>query len=455
MATQTPSLYPRPTSSRPSSNAQTSPHSAYESHTSELPTAPPEKNPTDGLFQDDNPPNMQAERQKETLPPDYELLLEIEARLSEVPHPAPTSPSANTKLKQPVTGRLRVIQGPLPPSTPEQSADTPYYHAFVSLSDVNIPLMPSCGASRPAPSAFYLSIPDHTFLVEPDARTEVELLDSLERLLRWFCQWQVVTDGGAPVALPSEGQVEVDGQPGKIEMSQRLTKVGDKGVLFVERVGSAINRKINQSLEQRRDAIQEDNSRQVKLGGKVTLSVLSTTRKVLGTGASVASKITDRISSAVGSAMTDTAVSRNMANAPEGSLKRGFYDNLMAGALVFGRVYVEADKQGKIIIEDAGNRMSDIARRKYGNEAEAATRHISHIALDGYRIARFPQKLGATSIVKGAFKSKFATSSHVSANEPPFQDISADGVPRYFPHGSREDTPYVSQDGTVNPTMHG
>lgn len=88
----------------------------------------------------------------------------------------------------------------------------------------------------------------------------------------------------------------------------------------------------------------------------------------------------------------------------------------MAGLLAFGRIYVAADNQGKIIIGDTGKGTAEYAGVTYGDEAEQVARQLGGIALDGYRIARFPKKLGATAILKGALKS--TTHTHENEGSP-------------------------------------
>lgn len=378
MSRAKPSLYPEPTHS--SSYASPSP--------SPSPLSPP--SPSDVIQTSTSYTPAPQQHTSGTLPPDYELLLQIDARVTEVTASEPSeSSSTTTRLRTPKIGTLRIIQGPL---------NLTSYHAFISIDDINIPLLSTYGASSPSTNAFYISIPSHTFLIEPNTKTEPLLIEALQELLKWFCQWQTVTDSNEPpITTPPQGL--------NLSSSSKLEDAGDKGAQFVEKIGSTLNKNINKHLDNKKNKINEEDSKQVKLGGKVTSALLSTTRIIVGAGASMASKITDKISNSVGGAVSNNSVSRSLANAPEETMKRKFHDGLLNGLLVFGKIYVEADRQGKIIIEDAGVRMSDIADLKYGTEAAGAARNISGIAIDGYRISRFPAKLGATSIVKGALKS--------------------------------------------------
>lgn len=419
MAEQHPSLYPKPATQQQN-----------------VPPPPP---PPEGLAER---PSISGgvPGTQETLPPDYEVILEIQARLTQKP-----TMVGSTKLSKPVEGTLRIIQGPLPPSTPEQSLQDSSFHAFMSIGDVNIPLLPRCVVSRATnQSAFTIVLPDGAFIIEPHPKTEAEIIDGLERICRWFCCWEVDQTGatasspytttvneptGASPYPPPPGVLDTaSGSTVVIETShpnkstERIARIGDKGVLLVERVGDALHKKLTSTLEKRRDAIPEENQKNIKLGGRLTASALTTTRKVIGTGAQVASKITDRLSTSIGTAVSDNKMSRSMANSPEGSAKRTLYDNLMAGMMVIGRVYVAADQKGKIIINDVTELSSDISRKRYGDEVGHAARSLGGIILDGYRISRFPQKLGARSLITSAAKSS-ARRAHGNANAPPVPAI--------------------------------
>lgn len=400
MAEQHPSFYPKP-------------------ETYQAISPPPSKQHSESPAISGTVPGTQ-----EILPSDYEVVLEMQARLTQKP-----TMVGSTKLSKPVDGTLRIIQGPLPPSTPEQSQQDSSFHAFLSIGDINLPLLPRCVASRAhKKSAFTLVLPAGTFVVEPHRKTEAEIVDGFERICRWFCCWEVdqteattsstyATVVNEPVGIssyppPPSGALETVPENTLVvdtscpnKSVERIARMGDKGVLLVEKVGDALHKKLTNTLEKRRDAIPEDGRKNVKLGGRATASVLTTTRKIVGTGAQVASKITDRLSSSVGSVVAQNKVSRSMANAPEGSAKRTLYDNLMAGMMVIGKVYVAADEKGKIIINDVTELSSDISRRKYGDEAGHAARSLGGIILDGYRISRFPQKLGARSLLTSAAKS--------------------------------------------------
>lgn len=185
----------------------------------------------------------------------------------------------------------------------------------------------------------------------------------------------------------------------------KFARAGEKGVEFVERWGNRINNSIQKKLSARVEKAKETEPHKAKLGGKVTGMALHGARFVVGKGATVASVATEKISGVVGKGLAKNPVSKRFSTAPEGTKRRTFHDNLMAGMLAFGRVYIAADNKSKLIIEDTGKGASEYARATYGDEAENIARQVSGIALDGYRIARFPKKLGASSLLTGALKS--------------------------------------------------
>lgn len=144
--------------------------------------------------------------------------------------------------------------------------------------------------------------------------------------------------------------------------------------------------------------------------------LLSGARRITHIGASIASTATEKISSGVGRGLAGNPVTKSLADAPEGSMRRRLFDDLTSGAACVGRVIVEADAQGRVLIEEVGRGTSSIAGAKYGTEAENVSKEIAGIALDTYRIVRFPHKLGASSLLKGAFKARFANGDGGSAD---------------------------------------
>lgn len=355
--------------------------------------------------------NGEQKDEAEELPSDYEVLIEIFATVKEKSYPSPKKKPLPQIIASPITGVLRVVQGPLntslqPTGDKEEEA---VYHAFISISDVNIPLLSSqparrCGAEMSR--KFALRIPERVFIIQLHPETEVGLVDGFERLLQWFCKWEddQCTEETGPA--DSTGAVSVSTN------HERFARAGDRGVEIVESIGGKINNSIQKRIAPRIDAAREvretreaenGGARSLKLG--VGTKVLSGTRTVLETGANLASSVADKISDAIGVGIGRNPVTKTLSEAPEGSKRKGLYNNLMTGMLAFGRVYVAADHQGKLIIESTGRSAAAYAGVKYGDEAEAAARNMAHIAMDGYRIFRFPEKLGATSLVKGAFTS--------------------------------------------------
>ncbi|CAM9304650.1 unnamed protein product, partial [Hapterophycus canaliculatus] len=127
-------------------------------------------------------------------------------------------------------------------------------------------------------------------------------------------------------------------------------------------------------------------------------------KQVVGLGAGVCSVVIDKISTAAGNAVANSSVVAGARHAPEGSTRRQTHDILVTGAVAVARVWEAADGQGKLLLESTGDGVGKVAGAKYGSEAEHAARSTGQIALDGWRIFRFPTKLGVTTLAKGAMK---------------------------------------------------
>ena len=361
-----------------------------------------------------------------SLPSTYELLVELPATITEGPPPQ-LSHSAQPVLPvltESLSGTLRVIQGPRQDSAPSPAA----YHAFISLESLNVPLLPTHTARRlsVSPPIFEVRIPHRVFAIRVQKGVAHELVDSLQTVLQWFCGWVPAED--ASHAEVAQGAMQpVHGAPPPPSFppntppstpdaqTDRFAKAGEKGVEFVERWGNRINTSIQKKLSARVEKAKETDPRQAKLGGKITGKALAGARVVVGKGAAVAHIATEKISGVVGKGFAKNPVTKSFSAAPQGTVRRNFHDNLMAGMLAFGRIYVAADSQGKLIIEDTGKSASEYARATYGDEAENVARQVSGIALDGYRISRFPKKLGASAMLRGALKS--TTKSAVSGEQ--------------------------------------
>lgn len=368
--------------------------------------SPPEPGP--GL-QDGPPPSSPG------LPGDgsYEAVL---TALGSIVESAPGTASAR--------GTLRIIQG----AVGENPSDG--FYAFISVNDVNVPLVSTYKSSRTGSNSFSVSIPDRLFHVTLDPQTEPSVVDGMERILRWFTAWEgtCAPQGNSPVDLNAEGASEsmdaataaavagfAPGSSAELEDPTRRTqsaldRAGIKGAGLVTKYGE----KLNTSLKARADAsvaAQADKpTRNVKLGGQATASALGTAKTVVGAGAGLAATAIDKVSSVIGDGLANNKVMTSMRAAPEASSKRKAHDLLVSGAMAVGRVYIAADNQGKLIFETVGDGAGRVAGAKYGSEAETAARAVGHIGLDSYRIIRFPQKMVASSLVKGGLKG--ATQAH-------------------------------------------
>lgn len=137
--------------------------------------------------------------------------------------------------------------------------------------------------------------------------------------------------------------------------------------------------------------------------------------QVVGAGAGVAAAVIDKVSTVAGNAVANSSIVANSRGAPAGSTRREAHDMLVTGAVALGRVWEAADGQGKLLLESTGDGMGRIAGAKYGSEAEHAARSAGQIGLDGWRIFRFPTKLGVTTLVKGAVKGATAAGSQSSS----------------------------------------
>lgn len=137
--------------------------------------------------------------------------------------------------------------------------------------------------------------------------------------------------------------------------------------------------------------------------------------QVVGAGAGVAAAVIDKVSTAAGNVVANSSMVANSRGAPEGSMRRETHDMLVAGAVAVGRVWEAVDGQGKVLLESTGDGVGRIAGAKYGSEAEHAARSVGQIGLDGWRIFRFPTKLGVTTLVKGAVRGTTAAGSQSSS----------------------------------------
>ncbi len=144
-------------------------------------------------------------------------------------------------------------------------------------------------------------------------------------------------------------------------------------------------------------------------------------KQVVGVGAGIAGAVIDKVSTVAGDTVANSSIVANSRKAPEGSKRRQAHDFLVTGAIAAARIWEAADSEGKLLLESTGDGMGRIAGAKYGEEAEHAARAAGQIGLDGWRIFRFPAKLGMSTLVKGAVKGATAAkeASAAGAVAPP------------------------------------
>ncbi len=282
-------------------------------------------------------------------------------------------------------GLVRVIQGPKQVQVHTMDDATMVY-AFLSVNDMNIPLLPDQKASKHSPTSYTLRIPGHKFTVSLADDTPPEVLVEFEKIVGWFCSYQ-----GEPAG-------------NTLRMSQRLERAGDKGVEMVEKLAGKLETQLSTRMEPHMVAAREVETKNVNIGGKATATVLGTTRKVVGAGAKGASVVTDKASNVVGSVLGNNPIMKNMRKAPEGSRRFRFHETLTAGMVAVGKVYVAADEKGRTIVSTAGENGAEVLRERYGDQVAGAAKDGTHIGVDAYRIMRFPAKFGASALLKGAAK---------------------------------------------------
>lgn len=292
-----------------------------------------------------------------------------------------------------LSGKVRVIQGPKQLNV-NTLDDATMVYAFLSVNDMNLPLLPNQRARWVAPLVYEIHIPGREFSVALDQSTSDELIVEFEKILRWFCKYDTPTQAapGSPAAAAGSS------------FARRLDRAGDSCVAFVERVGGRMQGGVTTRVDAQVDAARGTPTRNVPLGGRATAGVMGGTRRAVGAGASLASKVTDRASDVVGSVLGSNPIMKSLGNAPEASKRFRFHDTLTSGMVAIGKVYVAADEKGRSIVSTTGEGGAEILRERYGEEVAGAARNGTGIAVDGYRIMRFPAKFGASSLIKGAMK---------------------------------------------------
>ena len=381
-------------------------------------------------------------------PTGRELLIELVAVILE--YPVSNLPSLHPPYNPQREGILSVLQQPA--AVPNGSPHDVRVDAFISFRSANIPLLKRCFAERVSsqlvkhhhstapPATYLLRFPNRTLVIHLHPETEPELVSAFWRVLQWFCSTsdpRMQSDPRITVEYPESeyaDSVQQPNDPSTYHRNDSFTRLGDHGVALVSRVGTRLNARIEQHFSARIDRARatetdEEKKKDVKLGGKATSALLGGTRKVVGVGAKVASGVTTKVSNVVANGMSNSSVARSFRESKEGTLKKKIHTTISGSLEAAGRIFVAADEQGQKMLRSTGEGSESLAREKYGEEAAAASRNMAGIAIDGYRIARFPQKLGATAVLKGAVKSKMREADAkgvVRQSEPQGVDV---GVP--------------------------
>jgi hypothetical protein len=340
----------------------------------------------------------------------YDVILEAVATVTEQP------PGVNHE-----TGHLQVIQGQIGPNPADG------FYAFLSIGALNVPLVSSSPTRRLGPSTYLIFIRDSSFVIEFDPRTEPQLVGGFESVLGWFTTWEGSAGPSGAVGGASSYQDNYAGNSMDAELAaavqspipvsadasssskldramSAIEKGGSKGVDIVTKVGSRVNVQVSNYADKTLAKQGATPPKQVKLGGAPTAAALNAVKTVVGIGASLAAKMVDNVANNVSSKVAASKTVHDMRTAPVGSSKRTVHDLLVSGSVAIARVYLAADHQGRLICEATGITASRVVGARYGTEAENATREGARIALDTYKIIRFPTRLGATTMLKGALK---------------------------------------------------
>lgn len=287
-------------------------------------------------------------------------------------------------------GIIRVIQGPKQLDVKTMDGYTSVF-SFLSINSLNIPLLPDQTARFVEPYLYSVNVTGRTFFVALERTTPDELMREFEKILSWFCSFQ-----GAHTHDNNSGK------PGG--MARKIDSAGNKGVDLVERLADRVQAKLARTLEPRLRAAREAETRQVSIGGRATAGVLGGTRSVVGKVAGVAGVVTDKAASAVGTVLARNPVMNNLRNAPQDSRRHSLHESLTAGMVSVGKVYVACDEKGRAVVSTWGDNSAEVLREKYGDQVAGAAQDSTRIAVDSYRIMRFPAKLGVAPLLKGAAK---------------------------------------------------
>ncbi|CAN0074181.1 unnamed protein product [Sphacelaria rigidula] len=299
-------------------------------------------------------------------------------------------------------GPVRVIQGP---RTNESPADGVF--GFLSVDTLNVPLVSTSRTSRVSPGVYCVRIPGKEFLLTLDPRTEPAIVEGMEQVLQWFTAFEGDTPAPGDVTEKGQRQLRPAGADGAAQpagVTGAIDRAGLATAAMVMRAGKKLHESLDRRVEASLAGQANKPAKNVKLGGAPTAAVLTSARKVADAGAGAAATVVDKLSSAIGNKVANSSAMSSARAAPEGSMKKQTHDLLVAGAVAVARVYVAADDQAKTLFTAAGDGAGRIAGAKYGAEAEHAARSVGGIGVDGYRIFRFPEKLGVSLLVKGVAK---------------------------------------------------
>lgn len=290
---------------------------------------------------------------------------------------------------------IRIIQRPELPLV-ETMNDSTMVHAFLTTSDVNVPLLPDQEVKKIDPNVFILRHLEHEFKVTLDQQTAPELLAEFEKVLEWFTSYQGPPTGTQPGGVPGNA------------ITKRLSKAGEAGVAAVDKIAGKVSEKVDGFMEPKLEAARAGDTRNVNIGGKATRRILGKTRKVVGKTAGAADKVTDKASDAVGSILANNPIMKALRKGKKGTTHAKLHNTVTAGMAAAGKVYVAADERSREIVSTAGENSSEVLEQRYGDQVADAAKDSTRIALDSYKIFRFPASFGASALIKGAAKAAMA-----------------------------------------------
>eukprot|EP00178_Gracilaria_changii_P016828 TRINITY_DN48252_c0_g1_i1.p1 TRINITY_DN48252_c0_g1~~TRINITY_DN48252_c0_g1_i1.p1 ORF type:complete len:515 (-),score=62.48 TRINITY_DN48252_c0_g1_i1:477-2021(-) len=400
-----PTNYPQP--GRPShpSPAPSTPSTTAPSHPPRPASAPPQNANT------------------EVLPPGFEVLIQLDAAIFEKINPDATPPlnfHGVPALPPPQpTAPLLVVQGPL---APDPQSSQMLYYAFINTRSFNFPLMPSTTCRRIGPKSFRIKVDHRRFIINLAPSTNPKMVQGFIALLQWFCTWKDVEGSHTPVRMDDSVSNASSTSPTSSQKGTVFDSLGDKGVQKIEKIAEFMNTKTQSVLEKHHvaaaSARDRGKAKDLSLGGKVTVGALNATQKVFSTTAKVTGAATDKIASTLGRSVTRT-VTRPLANAPTGSKRRRFYEQLASGCLAAGRIFVTGDRQVRMYINNTADSAALVTGARYGAEAEHMCRQFGHIVVDGFRIYKFPSDLGYKSLMQSGIEEEFRRKGEAPSPPPP------------------------------------